>query len=215
MKLELPEKHLSLSAKIEQLLKIEEGRRLSVGEMLHRLGDQGFGVSLVLLALPSALPIPAAGYSTPFGLALLFLGLQLMLGLRSPWLPKWAKKISLGNTLISLMRAGSRKFFARVEHWIHPRWTVFTSGPARVFIGILVVLMAALMALPIPGTNTAPAMVIFLLGVALSEDDGLMMALALVAALAATLLYAVVLSLIFYFGASGVSEALSRIQTWL
>ena len=70
----------------------------------------------------------------------------------------------------------------------------------KFFAGILIIIMAALMIVPIPLTNTAPAMVIFVIGVAMVEDDGLGLLLSCVLALLAVLLYLAVLAAISYFG---------------
>jgi len=51
------------------------------------------------------------------------------------------------------------------------------------------------MALPIPGTNTAPAFGIFLIGFALLEEDGLMLILGILASLVALVIS---LTIIFF-----------------
>ena len=51
------------------------------------------------------------------------------------------------------------------------------------------------MALPIPGTNTAPAFGIFLIGFALLEEDGLMLILGVLASLVALVIS---LTIIFF-----------------
>ena len=51
------------------------------------------------------------------------------------------------------------------------------------------------MALPIPGTNTAPAFGIFLIGFALLEEDGLLLILGILASLVAL---AISLTIIFF-----------------
>ena len=60
---------------------------LTLGEVFQRIGDRGFGLLLIVLSLPSALPIPAAGYSTPFGIIIAVLALQMLAGRTSPWIP--------------------------------------------------------------------------------------------------------------------------------
>ena len=62
------------------------------------------------------------------------------------------------------------------------------------------------MILPIPLTNTAPAMVIFIIGVAMTEDDGLGMLAACGLAVCAVLLYIGVFWAISYYGLQGVDE---------
>ncbi len=68
---------------------------LTLGEALDFLGERGFGALLALLALPAALPLPAAGYAVPFGLGIFVLGIELIVGRPRPWLPARLLKISL------------------------------------------------------------------------------------------------------------------------
>lgn len=149
----------------------EEGA--SLGEMLNALENKGFGILLIFLALPSALPVPAVGYSTPFGIVLFLISAQILCGRRVLWLPEWAKKVRLGRKMTVRMTKAGAAFFGKIEHLIKPRMHWIHKGPGRRFLASLVMLMSLLMCLPIPTTNTFPAMVIFLVGISLSEEDGL------------------------------------------
>ena len=58
-----------------------------ISEVARAVGEKGFGMLLVVLSLPSALPVPAPGYSTPFGLVMALIALQMVCGRRTVWLP--------------------------------------------------------------------------------------------------------------------------------
>lgn len=60
---------------------------VTLQELLKLSGDRTFGFLLVMLSFPSALPVPAPGYSTPFGLLILLLAVQMLWGRHEPWLP--------------------------------------------------------------------------------------------------------------------------------
>ena len=77
-------------------------------------------------------------------------------------------------------------------------------------MGLLIVLMSALMILPIPLTNTFPAMVIFLVGVGLSEEDGLLAILAFAIGLAALALYGAIIYLLITEG----PQAIDALKEW-
>lgn len=165
--------HVSISGSFRRIIEHCPDEGMTLGEMLKVLDSKGFGIFLVFLALPSALPVPAAGYSTPFGLIILLLGCQMLFARRVPWLPEKAKKLRLSRkTTVRVTKAGAA-FFGKIEHLIKPRMHWIHQGPGRRFLAILVILMSLLMCLPIPTTNTFPAMVIFLVGISLSEEDGL------------------------------------------
>ena len=57
--------HLPLGETLQRLLKADDERDLSIGEITRAVGEKGFGLLLIVLSLPSALPVPAPGYSTP------------------------------------------------------------------------------------------------------------------------------------------------------
>lgn len=64
--------------------------KLSIGEIKNMLHERGFGVLLVIAAIPICLPIPAPpGFTTVFSLPLIIFSLQMICGMRSPWLPRW------------------------------------------------------------------------------------------------------------------------------
>ena len=71
-------------------------------------------------------------------------------------------------------------------------------------MSFVVVVMAILMTLPIPTTNTFPAAVIFLIGVGLSEEDGLFCMVATALGIAAIALYASVIYTLITQGMEGV-----------
>ena len=200
-----------LSKDIENLLAHNEQDSLTFGTILDELKDKGFGIALVLLALPSALPVPAAGYSVPFGLFCILLALQMMLGRSEPALPDRVRSFELKSKLIYRMLGGLKKFFKMTEYLIRPRLKQANSKLGRFFLALVVLAMGVLMCIPIPGTNTFPAMVIFLIGVGLTEEDGLV-------CLAATLLG--LLSIAFYvfillFGAELIGDAWNQLKAFM
>lgn len=207
----------SLSQSLERVLKShgEEETGITLGHIATEVGDKGFGLILIVLALPSALPVPAAGYSTPFGILLTVLGIQMILGRPSPWLPKRAREMELSRSLCDTMGSAAIGFFDRVEHLIKPRMSWINGRFGMPLMGILVVVMAALMILPIPLTNTAPAMVVFLIGVGLSEDDGLSAGLACIVGVIAVLLYAYVIYLFLTVGLEGIQQLKEMLKRML
>jgi len=65
-----PETKVSTSALLMQLAQAEGEERISVGEIVSRLGDRAPGLLLLMLALPMCIPnVP--GISTIFGLLML------------------------------------------------------------------------------------------------------------------------------------------------
>ncbi len=195
----------SLSDNLRGLLELP-GDKLAVRTIADRVGDKGFGLLLAILSLPSALPVPAPGYSTPFGILLALLGLQMVALKPRPWLPERALGKELSKEFAGRIFGGAARFLRWTERLIRPRMKWINRSGGRLFLGCIVIAMACLMILPIPLTNTAPAMVVFLVGVALSEDDGLAALVAFGAGILAAAFYAYVIYLLATVGMDGVIQ---------
>ena len=74
--------HLSLGKTLQELLKADDENGISISEVARAVGEKGFGLLLIVLSLPSALPVPAPAYSTPFGLVMALIALQIPHGCR-------------------------------------------------------------------------------------------------------------------------------------
>jgi len=182
-------KHLALGETLKYLLETEDERGLSIREITAAVGEKGFGLLLMVLSLPSALPVPAPGYSTPFGIVIALIAIQMMQGRDSIWLPKKLACIRIQPSAANAMLGSASEFLAKIEHFIRPRqqWIRGRSGQAG--LAAVIFVMACLMMLPIPLTNTFPAMVIFMIGIGLSEEDGLLAIAAFAVGILAVTLY--------------------------
>ena len=158
-----------------------DSEKIRLIDLIQVAGEKVFGVLFVLLALPSALPVPAPGYSIPFGVILCLLAVQLLAGAHKPWLPE-----KLANHPFELKKAqglfnAGKPWLVRVEAITHPRLATISQGRVgRLLLGGAIALMAISMMIPIPGTNTIPAMGIFVIGCGLVEEDGVVSLLGLV-----------------------------------
>ena len=151
----------------------KQPEQIKLSDILSLAGERIFGFLFIILALPSALPIPAPGYSIPFGIVMFFLAVQLIIGRQRPWLPDKIinKSIKLSQAQ-GFVKAGM-PWLKRIEALTHPRIAyVCTSVPGKIIIGTAIALMSICMMIPIPGTNTVPAMGIFIVGFGLQEEDG-------------------------------------------
>jgi len=147
--------------------------QVTLASVLELAGERTFGFLFVLLALPSALPIPAAGYSVPFGVVMLLLAVQLIVGAKTPWLPSRIMHRPIAIKRVQGFVKSGIPWMQKIERLSKPRLTlVCTTYVGRVVIGLAIALMSISMMIPIPGTNTLPAMGIFVTGFGLLDDDG-------------------------------------------
>jgi hypothetical protein len=187
----------------------ERSAQVTLASILNIAGERVFGFLFVLLALPSALPVPAPGYATPFGVLLIILAVQLIIGRQRPWFPeKWLNKPIPTEKVQGFIKAGL-PWLQKIELISRPRLTpICTSLIGRVVIGCAICLMAMSMMIPIPGTNTLPAIGIFITGFGLLDDDG---AISL-AGLVVCLLGIALSSFILIFGYEAVKGGINLIR---
>ncbi|MFQ3224387.1 MAG: hypothetical protein ACI8Z5_000635 [Lentimonas sp.] len=203
--------HSSLADTLENIhLKTEDGGP-SIGELADAVGDKGFGVLLMLLALPSALPIPAPGYSIPFGIAMAIIAAQIFIGRETIWLPKRIMAFRVHPKLASKMLRSGAAFLRRIETLIKPRLRWMHSKAGHSVLAVIIFIMAALMMIPIPGTNTMPAMSIFIIGVSMSEEDGFIA----IGAIACAILAATVSGVVLYLFCTQGPEAAEGAKDWI
>lgn len=146
----------------------------TIGELIDGLAHHGMAIVLILFSIPSALPVPAAGYSTILSIPLFFIGFRLLLGRETVWLPERWRQKEFSPKRFAKFSEKMNSFVLFLERFSKPRFTSFIkSAIARTFMSLIILCLACSMALPIPGTNTLPAGGIFLIGFAMLEDDGL------------------------------------------
>lgn len=174
---------------------------ITCGELIDELDRHGMAVILILFSIPAALPVPAAGYSTLLSIPLLIIGLRLLAGYDNLWLPARLRQRPFSTAGFNRRVVDAMlRLVQVVERFSSPRLTGLARAPAmRVITGLVICALACAMLLPIPGTNTAPAFGIFLIGFSLLEDDGVL----LLAGILCSLLALFISLAIIFFGYKG------------
>lgn len=193
-----------LSVELERYF-FEEERSSDVKlvDILELAGERIFGFLFVILSLPSALPVPAPGYSIPFGVLMFLLAVQLIAGAKIPWLPEKMKQGSMKLKNVQAFIKKGNPWLRRIEALTRPRMSyICTSIIGRIVIGIAIALMAISMMIPIPGTNTLPAIGIFVTAFGLQEDDGFISLGGLVICLMAAILSTSIVMAVIWGGTS-------------
>jgi hypothetical protein len=201
----------SLAETLEATLITNNEKGPSIGEMTDAVGDRGFGLLLMILSLPSALPIPAPGYSIPFGIAMSVIAVQIIIGRDAIWLPERIKRFRLNVSFTRKIVSTGAGFLRRTEKLIRPRYRWMHTPLGHSALAIVIFAMAVFMMIPVPLTNTAPAMAIFIIGVSMAEEDGLIAICAFIAALVAAAASGTVLYLFIAHG----PEAVDAIKVWI
>ncbi|MCW2246756.1 hypothetical protein M2352_002347 [Azospirillum fermentarium] len=169
---------------LDDFLALDHDERIRLGDAMAALGDRAFGAFLILLSVPNVLPVP--GLSTVTGLPMLFLGAQIAAGRSTPWLPRRLAAASVERRALLRVLERARPKIAWIErNLLRARLVPLAQGPGERGAGLVIMLMAAVMALPIVFGNQPPAFAIALIALGLIERDGLFVLAGYVAGLAA------------------------------
>lgn len=144
-------------------------------DILASLSGKGLYLLIIMLVIPFCQPLQIPGFSTPFGLLIALLGLQMMFG-KTMWLPHALRQKKIPHKILHKIIDASLLFLGKMKRWVHPRWLFITQNFAtQVFNGLLITCLGLLLALPlpIPFSNLAIAWPILILALGLLEDDGL------------------------------------------
>lgn len=194
----------SFSATLHTLLANATESSIALGDMLGALGDKSFGLCLMLIALPSALPV--YGLSVPLGGLMMVLGLQMALGFRAPLIPQRAQRLKIKITFLQKVLHTSERVLHSLEGYLKPRYSPMFQGFSYRMMGFLVFALAFIVFLPLPLTNTFPGLLIFVLGASLSQEDGLICLLWSIIATLTTLVYAAGGYIICAYGWTGLQK---------
>jgi hypothetical protein len=178
-------------------------KKIRVGELVDKAAEAGFGFVVGILCL---IAIPFFGLSTPFGLAIALLGVQMIGGKQHPWLPQRARRRELSIRMldrVATMLSKRTRWLVRMTQRRHETMV----APKLVGFGITLLALGLALPLPIPGSNLVFLIPIFIYAVGLLERDGVWIALGHICLI-------IDLALLFAFSAT-VLTVLEKLWSWI
>lgn len=148
----------------------ESRERISVGDILASMDDRAIAALIFVFAVPNCFPTPP-GTSSVLGIPLIFLTAQLMLGMK-PWLPRLIADRSMTRTDFAAMMARTQPWIIKAERMLRPRLQIFATPMAERLLGGLCLILALVLALPIPLGNMLPALALCIIAFGILEKDG-------------------------------------------
>lgn len=142
-------------------------------DILEALESRGFGFLLFIFALPAAIPLPGLGINIIIALPLLFLTVQQAMGRQSLWIPEKMKYKSINRAQFETIVDKALPLITKLEIFVKPRLGFITGGVFSNLIGIAGLIMTLSICIPLPLTNTVPAMGIALMAIGVIMRDGL------------------------------------------
>jgi hypothetical protein len=155
-----------------------QGERVTFGDMASWTDGRALGLLLLLLALPET--IPFIGLSAILAMPIFVIGCYMSIYGAQPVLPKWLLRRSIKSTLVLSVMDRSMPMIRRIDRISRPRLPLLAS--AGRLHGVVCMMMAVLLAAPVPGINILAAFSVASLGIAIVQRDGLLASSALVLA---------------------------------
>lgn len=169
-----------------------ETARLSLREMVEAFGERGFGAVILLLALMALFPWPPGGKAV-FSVPIILIAAELALQREKVWLPRWLLNLSVSRAAYRTAAEKILPRLRRVERLTRPRWPALTGEAADVAIGVICILLALMMALPVPFGDALPGLTLAVFGLAIIQRDGVFV----IAGLAGTAICSIYLALVW------------------
>lgn len=164
-------------ALLDALLDGDDQQTLDFNALMQGLGRRAFGMLLLLATLPAFIPIPIGGALS--GPLVVLLAVQLLIGLRRPWLPGFIARRGPKRQSLARFERIVAPWLVRLERVVRPRLAIVLDHRlASTVTGLLLVMLGVLLSLPIPFTNYPLGGLILLFALALLERDGAMMLVA-------------------------------------
>lgn len=155
---------------------LNENREVTIGDIVDQVAGRGFGFLLIVLALPTLIPVLPPGSATLIGLVYVLLAFQMLWGAQRPWLPSRVRAYRLSRQTIVKLRQIGVKTFERIERVSRARATFLPDRITARVVAAAVLLNGFVLLSPMPFLHTLPAISVMILGVGLLNRDGLLLA---------------------------------------
>ncbi len=161
------------SAVLRDLVERSDAPRISVDAIVSALGERAYALLLVVLGLPNCLPMPPP-IPLVAGILLLFVAIQMAIGLPKPWLPRAIRSLSAGRDASGRLIDRATPWLLRMERFARPRLSILQTTLGLRVVGALVIICSLALLVAAPFVGQIPlGIAICLIGIGLVERDGL------------------------------------------
>lgn len=171
----------NLRTMMRSLVLNTQGEEVTVGELLHAIGRRAHGPIFLLLGFIAISPLTLVpGANWLMGTVILIFAVQVVIGLRHPWLPRRALNFRFRREHLVKGVAATEKYAHMLDALVRPRLTFLTEPPFIQLVALVCVL-AALVTYPlglVPFGPLLPSLAVLLFGLALTARDGVVLLMA-------------------------------------
>lgn len=146
---------------------------ISMRDIVTALKERGFGLLIILLSLPSAIPGCPPPIPSIFATPLAVLAMQMILGYKRPKLPEFINSKTVKRSKLNAIIIKFHKYLRYCDVLIKPRMKFLTAPKNERIIGFIILLFTLMVMIPLPLTNTVPSIATILISIAVISRDGL------------------------------------------
>jgi len=170
----------------EILTKNPKAKSFTIQEVVDAIGENRVATSLMFFSIPGMLPVP--GTSNLRGVPAGLIAAQMIAGRTELKLPHFILRRSVPRRSLAVAIYAILPVLEIAEKATKPR-QLWASHPAvQRVLGVFILLLALIIALPFFGFNVAHAASIFIISLGLAEHDGLAILIGVLAGLASLIL---------------------------
>ncbi|HBI20448.1 MULTISPECIES: exopolysaccharide biosynthesis protein [unclassified Brevundimonas] len=145
--------------------------KLKLEELVAAFGERGFGAMILILSMLALLPWPPGGKAV-FAVPIILMSLELAFQRDAIWLPRWALNASISRPAYRAGVSRIMKVVRYVENLTRPRIPFLTGEIADTVTGLVCVVLALIMALPIPFGDALPGIALVFFALGMMQRDG-------------------------------------------
>ena len=168
-----------ISDLLDELKRETEGNeRVTLHDVVQTVSGRSLGPPLLLIGLLMISPVAGIpGVPTALALLVVFICAQLLAGFHNIWLPSFLRNKGFKREKAVKGLDNFARMVEKVERFFKPRLEFLVSKPFRRFAAVLAIVLAV--CTPplelLPFMAAIPGLAIFLIGLAVTTHDGLVM----------------------------------------
>ena len=171
-------KKLSTTEILEDVIKKNSADKISVHNLVLAMNSGGFGLIMTIFSLPIIIPLPPP-FPSLMSIPMVIFSFQMMIGYKSPHLPKKLSNFSVKRSVLATMIEKSSPYIIKAESLVRPRLPMFSSDWFVRIIGLFCFVFSMSVLLPLPLSNFIPGMGVLVTAFGLLGRDGLIILLGL------------------------------------
>ena len=157
---------------IEQAVNKSSSDRMAVSDLIASMDNAGFGLALMIFSFGITIPLPPP-FPSIISIPLVLFSLQMMIGYKSPKLPKKFSAITVKRSVVATLIRKASPYIGKIERILRPRIIFMTTPLAERIIGFFIFAFSSFILLPMPLSNFIPGIGILIISFGILGKDGL------------------------------------------